>query len=255
MNDLVDDMDAAGVDQSVMLTTPMYGRGIRANEYTMRSIEAYPDRLWGVGLMDFYGDPEQVRATLRRVVGHDRMLGVRMHACLSYEAHPAELNRTADWILDEELKPVWDEAAETETAVFVFPKADQIPMITTLAERHPEVQLVIDHMAFPDESTAPDQKPWNGFRALAEHDNVAVKVSSLPRSSDEPWPYRDMWAYVRNITDWFGSDRLMLGSDYPWMDDWASYEECLSWVEQVPFLSARDYANLAHRTFERVHGV
>ncbi|MCG1007570.1 amidohydrolase family protein [Halorubrum lacusprofundi] len=254
-HDLVEDMDAAGVEEAVTVTTPMYGRGARANEYTMRSVEAYPDRLWGVGLMDFYGDPEEVRASLRRVVGHDRMLGVRMHACLEYEEHSTGLNRTADWILDEELAPVWTEASQQGTTVFVFPKADQLSMVATLAERHPDVQLIVDHMAFPDEMTSPDAAPWTDFEMVADHDNVAVKVSSLPRSSAEGWPYEDMWGYVRNLADWFGTDRLLLGSDYPWMDDWAGYEECLSWVEEVPFLSARDYSYLAHRTFERVHEV
>ena len=254
VHDLVGDMDAAGVEEAVIVTTPMYGRGIRANEYTMRSIEAYPDRLWGVGLMDFYGDPDEVQAALRRVVGHDRMLGVRMHACLEYEEHSTDLNRTADWILDDELAPVWAEAAEQDTAVFVFPKAEQLSMIATLAERYPDVQLVVDHMAYPDETTAPDAAPWTDFEALADHDNVAVKVSSLPRSSKKEWPYEDLWGYVRNLADWFGTDRLLLGSDYPWMDDWAGYEDCLSWVEAVPFLSARDYSYLAHRTFERIHG-
>ena len=254
-HDLVADMDGAGVEESVMVTTPMYGRGVRANEYTMRSIEAYPDRLWGVGLLDFYGDPDAVRAALRRVVGHDRMLGVRMHACLDYETHPSELNRTADWILDEELAPVWAEAAQQETAVYIFPKAEQLSMVATLAERHPDVQLIVDHMAFPDGTTAPETAPWTDFEALSDHDNVAVKVSSLPRSSEEAWPYEDLWGYVRNLADWFGAERLLLGSDYPWMDDWASYEECLSWVEELPFLSAREQSYLAHRTFERVHGV
>ncbi|MFC7020814.1 MULTISPECIES: amidohydrolase family protein [Haloarcula] len=253
-HDLIADMDAAGVEESVMVTTPLYGRGVRANEYTMRSIEAYPDRLWGVGLMDFFGDdPEQVRAALRRVVGHDRMLGVRMHACLAYEEHASELDRTADWILDDTLEPVWAEAAELDTSVFVFPKAQQVSMIETLAGRYPDVQLVVDHMAFPDETTDPDEAPWTDLEALADHDNVAVKVSSLPRSSDQGWPYEDLWGYVRHLADWFGSERLMLGSDYPWMDDWADYEACLSWVEEVPSLSARDYAYMAHRTFESIH--
>lgn len=254
-HDLVEDMDTAGVDEAVLVTTPLYGRGVRANEYTMRSIEAYPGRLWGVGLMDFYGDPDDVRTRLRRVVGHERMLGVRMHACLTYEAHPTELDRTADWILDDALAPVWAEAAELETAVFVFPKADQLSMIATLAERYPDVQLVVDHMAFPDGTTAPNESPWTDFEMVAEYENVAVKVSSLPRSSEEPWPYEDLWGYVRNLVEWFGPDRLLLGSDYPWMDHWAAYEECLSWIEEVSFLSARDCSFLAHRTFERIHGV
>lgn len=254
-HDLVDDMAGAGVDESVIVTTPLYGRGVRANEYTMRAIEAYPDRLWGVGLMDFFqGDPEQVRSALRRVVGHERMLGVRMHACLEYAEHPSELNRTADWILDEELEPVWEEAAALDTAVFVFPKADQLPMIADLADEHPDVQLVVDHMAFPDETTAPDEPPWTEFQSVAQYENVAVKVSSLPRSAESEWPYEDLHGYVRNLVDWFGPERLMLGSDYPWMDDWAGYEDCLSWVEEASFLSARDLSYLSYRSFDRIHG-
>jgi len=255
VHDLIADMDDVGVEEAVTVTTPLYGRGIRANEYTMRSIEAYPDRLWGVGLMDFHGDPDAVRATLRRVVGHDRMLGVRMHACLTYEEHPTEINRTADWILDDDLAPVWAEAAAQEAAVFIFPKADQISMVETLADRYPEVQLVVDHMAFPDDTTASDETPWADFESLSDHGNVAVKLSSLPRSSQLGWPYEDLWGYVRNLAEWFGTDRLMLGSDYPWMDDWADYEACLSWIEETPFLSARDHSALTRRTFERVHGV
>ena len=252
-HDLIEDMDAADVEEAVTVTTPMYGRGVRANEYTMRSLEAYPDRLWGVGLMDFYGDPEEVRTALRRVVGHERMLGVRMHACLEYEEHSTDLDRIADWILDDELEPVWTEASRQEATVFIFPKAEQLSMVATLAERHPDVQLIVDHMAFPDETTSPDAAPWTDFETVAEHDNVAVKVSSLPRSSEEGWPYEDLWGYVRNLADWFGTDRLLLGSDYPWMDDWAEYEKCLSWVEEVPFLSAHDYSYLAHRTFDSIH--
>ncbi|MFC4360397.1 amidohydrolase family protein [Halobium salinum] len=255
-HDLVADMDAASVDEAVVVTTPLYGRGERANEYTMRAIEAYPDRLWGVALMDFFrGDPDEVHAALRRVVGHDRVLGVRMHACLRYEEHSSELDRTADWILDDALDPVWTEAARLDTSVFLFPKADQLSMVGTLAERHPEVSMVVDHMAYPDETTAPDEPPWTDFEALADHGNVAVKVSSLPRSSEEAWPYEDLHGYVRRLVDWFGPERLLLGSDYPWMDDWATYGECLNWVEEAPFLSSRDLSYLSHRSFERVHEV
>ncbi|MFB9809387.1 hypothetical protein ACFFQF_31825 [Haladaptatus pallidirubidus] len=52
-HDLVADMDAASVEESVIVSTPLYGRGLRANEYTMRAIEAYPERLWGLGSWTF----------------------------------------------------------------------------------------------------------------------------------------------------------------------------------------------------------
>jgi L-fuconolactonase len=251
--DLVADMDALGVDEAVVVTTPMYGRGPRANEYTMRAIEAHPGRLYGVGLVDFFGDEGDVRAAVRRAARHDRMLGVRMHAPFEYAEIPAELNPEADWILDPELDPVWDELDDQDAALFVFPRAEQLSMVAELAARHLEVPLVVDHMAWPGEDTAPDEAPWTDFEDVADHDNVYVKVSSLPRSAAEPWPYPDLHDYVRNLLEWFGPERLMLGSDYPWMDSWGSYEECLSWVETADFLSARDLAYLSHRTFDALH--
>ena len=250
--DLVADMDRLGIDESVIVTTPLYGRGVRANEYTMRSIEAHPTRLYGVGLVDFFDD--DARAAVARVVGSDRMLGVRMHAPFEYAEIPADLNPDADWILDPAIDPVWDELADRDACMFVFPKAGQLSMIAELADRHPEVPIVIDHMAWPDETTDPNEGSWTDFETLAERSNTYVKVGSLPRSATTGWPYEDLHGYVRNLVTWFGPERLMLGSDYPWMHSWDEYERCLSWIEEVEFLSARDLSYLSHRTFDRLHG-
>ncbi|WP_265110743.1 amidohydrolase family protein [Halosolutus halophilus] len=253
--DLIEDMDRPGVSEAVIVTTPLYGRGPRANEYTMRSIEAHPDRLYGVGLMEFFpDDPDAAVESLERVVGHPRMLGVRMHAALEYDETPTELDRHGEWISDERLEPIWRAAGRLDTCIFVFPKAQQLDQVERLAARYPETTIVVDHMAWPDETTAPDDAPWTTFEAVAEHDNVYVKVSSIPRSADEPWPYESVHGYVRNLVEWFGPERLLLGSDYPWMDSWADYESCLSWIETVEGLSRRDRAFLSHRTFERLHG-
>jgi L-fuconolactonase len=57
--DLVRDMDRTGVDEAVIVTTALYGRGERANEYSIRSIEAHPDRLYGVAIMDFFDEDSE----------------------------------------------------------------------------------------------------------------------------------------------------------------------------------------------------
>lgn len=250
---LVEDMDVIGVDESVIVTTPLYGRGTRANEYTMRSIEAHPDRLYGVGLLDFFADENDVRKSLRRVTGHPRMLGVRMHAALKYEDLPTEVDRTGDWITDSRLEPVWDEAASLDTCVFIFPKSEQLSMVAQLADTYPDVTFVVDHMGWIDETTEANKKPWTDFEAVAENENVYAKLSSLPRSAATPWPYEYLHDYVRKLLDWFDADRLMVGSDYPWMDDWATYGDCLSWINTVDGLSSRDRAFLSYRTFDRLH--
>jgi len=251
--DLVDDMDELGVDESVIVSTPIYGRGPRANEYTMRSIEAHPDRFYGVGLVDYATESRNLRESVRRVVGHDRMLGVRMHAPFEYATVPTDLDRNADWIADDDLEVVWDELAQQDAALFIFPKAEQLSLVADLAAAHPEVPVVVDHMAWPDDRTDPDEPPWTEFQAVAEHSNTYVKVSSLPRSATDPWPYPDIHGYVRHLLEWFGPERLMLGSDYPWMDKWASYDRCLSWVQEVEFASARDLSYLSYRTFDDLH--
>ena len=248
--DLVADMDAAEVDEGVLQPTTIYGRDERANEYTLRAIEAHPERLWGVGIMEYFQDEPDLRQAVRRVTGHERMLGIRFHAAFEYGETPGQMDPQTDWITNDALDPLYDEIATQDAAVFVLAKPGQYSMLATLAAANPDVTFVIEHMGWPDERMEPDEAPWTNIETLAEHENVYVKVSSVPRASGDDWPYETAGMFVRKLLAWFGPERLMLGSDYPWLDDWASYRECLSWPEAVEYLSARDLSWLSYRTFE-----
>ena len=250
-DDLIGTMDANGVDEAVVVTPPLYGNGPDANAYTLDSLAAHPHRLWGVGSVDPFAS--DVAHRIRDLATHDRVLGIRLYAAFEYDPVPSKLDRNGRWILDERLRPLWETAVETGSTVYVFPKAQQLDAVIEVADRYPDLTLVVDHMAWPDETTAPDEPPWDRFAGLAAYENVSVKVSSLPRASDDDWPYTDLHGYVRCLVEWFGADRLLLGSDYPWMDTWASYDECLSWVDECASLSSTDRAWLRHRTFERLH--
>ncbi|WP_050032048.1 amidohydrolase family protein [Halorubrum halophilum] len=248
--DLVADMDAAEIDEGVLMPTSIYGRDERANEYTLRAIEAHPERLWGVGVMDYFQDEPDLRQAVRRVTDHERMLGVRFHAAFEYGETPGEMDRQADWIADDALDPLYDELAAQDAAVFVLAKPGQYSTLATLAAANPDVTFVLEHMGWPDEGMGSDEAPWTDIETLAEHGNVYVKVSSIPRASGDAWPYETAGMFIRKLLSWFGPERLMLGSDYPWLDDWASYRECLSWVEAAEYLSARDLSWLSYRTFD-----
>jgi L-fuconolactonase len=95
-----------------------------------------------------------------------------MHAPFTYAEIPTELNPDAEWIADSALDPVWNELDRQDAAMFVFPKARQLSLVADLAERHPTVPIVVDHMAWPDEQTDPDESSWTDFRRVAEHDNT-----------------------------------------------------------------------------------
>lgn len=248
--DLRADMDDAAVDEAVLLPTSIYGRGERANEYTLRAIEAHPERFWGVGVAEYQADESELRAHVRRVTGHERMIGLRFHACFEYGPTPGDMDRAGDWVAAADLAPLYDELAAQDGAVFVLAKPEQLSMLASLAGDNPDVPFVVEHMAWPDEDTDPAEAPWADFQALAEHDNAYVKVSSIPRTSGASWPYGNVEPYVTRLLEWFGPERLMLGSDYPWLDDWATMEECLTWPEEADYLSARDLSYLSYRTFD-----
>ncbi|WP_415382051.1 amidohydrolase family protein [Halosimplex sp. TS25] len=247
---LVADMDEAAVDEGVLLPTSIYGRDERANEYTLRAVEAHPDRLWGVGVAEYDADATALRENVRRATGHERMLGLRFHACFEYGPTPGDLDPTADWFAAADLDPLYDELAARDAAAFVLAKPDQLSALAALADRHPDVPFVVEHLGFPDAETSPSDSPWTDFETLAERDNAYVKVSSIPRTSGESWPYENVAEYVRPLLEWFGPERLLLGSDYPWLDDWATYRECLTWPEEADYLSARDLSYLSYRTFD-----
>jgi predicted TIM-barrel fold metal-dependent hydrolase len=87
-----------------------------------------------------------------------------------------------------------------------------------LAARNRNTRMVIDHLGLsqPHEPPAP-AKPFADLTkllALAQYDNVAVKISGACTLSHEPFPYADIWDPLRRIFDSFGFDRCMWGTDW-----------------------------------------
>ncbi|CAN5320940.1 amidohydrolase family protein [soil metagenome] len=84
-----------------------------------------------------------------------------------------------------------------------------------LARRHPELTIVIDHLAKPDVAGA-GWEPWASLLAdAAAEPNVSIKISGLATSSAPGWTFQDWQRYVDHAIAVFGSGRIMLGSDWP----------------------------------------
>jgi len=87
-----------------------------------------------------------------------------------------------------------------------------------LAARNRNTRMVIDHLGLsqPHEPPAP-ATPFADLTkllALAQYDNVAVKISGACTLSHEPFPYADIWDPLFRIFDSFGFDRCMWGTDW-----------------------------------------
>ena len=82
----------------------------------------------------------------------------------------------------------------------------------------PEHQLVIDHLGLqqPFEPPPPAQ-PWADLPkvlALAQYDNVAIKITGAGTLSREKFPYPDIWDPLGRIFDAFGLERCLWGTDW-----------------------------------------
>jgi len=88
-------------------------------------------------------------------------------------------------------------------------------MLVELAERHPELTIVLDHLAKPD-IAGRGWEPWAGLMTeVAARPNVSVKLSGLNTASSPDWTWNDWLPYVDHAVAHFGSARMMLGSDWP----------------------------------------
>jgi len=115
-----------------------------------------------------------------------------------------------------------------------------LPAIDRLAERHPGLRLVIDHLALSraakDEGAFADLA---NLLALAKRPNVAVKASALPRYSSEAYPYPRLHPYLRRVFDAFGPRRMFWGTDLTGIP--CTYRQAITlFTEELPWLAGED---------------
>ena len=96
----------------------------------------------------------------------------------------------------------------------VFPHhLDDVPI---LAERFPELAIVIDHLGKPPIARAQMQEWERSLRAAAAFPMVAAKLSGLNTAvAGSDWVADDLVPACDAALDCFGPHRLMCGSDWP----------------------------------------
>jgi predicted TIM-barrel fold metal-dependent hydrolase len=224
---LLADMDRAGVDRAV-LVPPSIDRN--RNDYALEAVRKYPDRFAVMGKVDLQrGGGKDVLKGWRDQPG---MLGVRL-----------TFHRDADrpWLSDGTADWFWPEAAFHDIPVMVH-APERLAEIGEIAERYPELRVIIDHMGFAratmDDAAGPAVERLN---ALAQYPNVFVKVSALPAFSTEPYPFKNLHEPLRRVIEAFGARRAFWGSDITRVPKSCSYRQVVTqFTEELDFLSADD---------------
>jgi predicted TIM-barrel fold metal-dependent hydrolase len=219
-------MDEGGIDRAVIV--PPSWPGDR-NDYGLEAAQRYPKRFAVMGRIAM--NPESAKL-LPKWLEQPGMVGIR----LTFMREQAALltSGAADWF--------WP-AAEKERIPVMFFAPDNIAKFAPIAERHPGLPMIIDHMSLMIEAAQEHRigAAIDEVVKLAKYPNVSVKLSSAPNFSLEAYPFRDMTEHLKRCFDAYGPRRCYWGTDLTNSMDKATYRQRAEhFTKELPFLSEDD---------------
>jgi predicted TIM-barrel fold metal-dependent hydrolase len=187
-------------------------------------------------------------AALRERPGGRHLVGIR---------HPVHDEPDVRWLLGPDVLTGLREVAAAGLCYDLLLRPAHLPVSVELAQRLPELQLVVDHGAKPDIASR-GWEPWSReLAALAGHRQVRCKLSGLVTEADwRTWRAEEVRRYADRLLELFGPRRLMFGSDWPVCTLAASYSEVLELaLETVAGLGESDRAAVLAGTAVEVYGL
>ncbi len=112
--------------------------------------------------------------------------------------------------------------------------ARQLPAALAWIDQHPDLRVVVDHIAKPVIDGVP-QPEWRAqMRELARRPNVFCKFSGVVTEAPRwQWSVEQIRPYFETVLDAFSAQRLMFGSDWPVCLVAADYARWVSAVESL----------------------
>jgi L-fuconolactonase len=243
--DLEPQLKAAGIDRTVLV------QSANNNEDTVSMLTQAECYDWigaVVGWVPLY-DHAAAAKLLDRYGSHPKWRGVR---------HLNHEEPDPDWLVRADVLDgvkLLEQRGLTFDVVAIFPR--HIGHVPRIADRAPDLKIVIDHLAKPPikEKRIKDWKA--AMKAAAQHPNVYAKVSGLNTAAEwDKWSATDLQPYVDAAVELFGAERCMFGSDWPVAVLAGTYAKV--WKETKTALkgySRSDADAILGGTAQRVYGI
>jgi uncharacterized protein len=193
--DLIDQMDRAGVDKSIVWLKPRYDKQIEPeNRAIYEASKTYPDRLLPFGWANPHLGDGPTRDTIKRCFEEYGFLGIKFNGAQDYYV-----------IDDAEFALPYIEAAARYNKMIAFHiGADYYEnthpyRLGHIAARFPEIQFFMIHMGgagTPDLSRS-------AIETAARYDNITIIGSAIPFTA------------VQTAIQKLGAHRVCFGSDSP----------------------------------------
>jgi predicted TIM-barrel fold metal-dependent hydrolase len=221
-------MDEAGVDRVVVVPPSWVGD---RNDYGLEAARRYPNRFHVMGRFPVQ-DPK-TGALLPTWKDQPGMLGIRL---------TFNNDTTRPWLSDGTIDWFWPAAEKAQIPIMFFAPG-QLWRLGAIAERHPGLPLIIDHMGLSQAMLKDNTiaATLDQTVALAKYPNVSCKVSASPGVSNEPYPYRDVTPHLKRVFDAYGPQRCYWGSDLTNTFSKGPYRQRVThFTEELSFLTDSD---------------
>jgi L-fuconolactonase len=239
-DDLRDVLVAAGIDRTVLVQT------LSDLEETREFLALDADFVAGVvGWVDLTS-PKVDDELDELLAGPGRLIGIR---------HQVHDEPDPNWLLRDDVRRGLAAVQRRGLAYDVLVRARELPAAIATARAFPDLQFVLDHIAKPRIMDGSDPAWSELMPGLAAAPNVAVKLSGMVTEADwSRWTADDLRPFVERVVGWFGTDRVLFGSDWPVCLLVGSYGEVLAGLEAaLPRLTASEREQLYGGNAERVY--
>jgi predicted TIM-barrel fold metal-dependent hydrolase len=258
-------MDRHGVDHACLVQRGhVYGYD---NSYILDSARRFPGRLHPVVILDTQ-DPATADA-YRRMVREDGVAGFRMA-----NSRPWILDTA--WMSSPTAMTIWQACADLGTPVTLIVFDNQLsfvlPLIKLIAEKFPDLSIVLDHGAMPygmsqyevalreeagETVTMPPPPDYGIDKTIAifaDVPNIHFKITEI---NMERLVKANVAAagLIRRMVDLFGPDRLVWGSDIGQSMLWDYPTKVSMACEAAAELSAEAQRKFLHDNAARIYGL
>lgn len=200
---LIAAMNEAGVQKAAIVqASTCYGHD---NSYVADAVVAHPNRFTGVFSVDVQASdaPQNMRAWYGR-----GLTGMRLFTFGS------TMSEQANWLDDPGTYPAWVCASELGLSICLQMSAKAIPQAVRMAERFPNVRIILDHCARPELADGPPYNAAASLFGLASHPNVYLKLTPRIFAESRRGKATPETFFARLVST-FGASRLAWGSNYP----------------------------------------
>ena len=240
-DDMVAAMDAVGVD-GALLVSPYSMYRFDAS-YALEVNAKHPGR-FGI-IRPFDPESETIADDMAEWTGTPGVVGARI--MLTYGEYDGD---------HPGLHAILAAAGQAGVPVNIM-AAGHLPILRELARRNPGTQIVIDHvgLAQPRHPPAPPEPfaELDSVLAMAEFDNVAIKISGACTLAHEPFPYPDIWEPLGRMFEAFGFERCLWGTDWTRASNVLTYEQGVEAFRVTDTLSDSERAMLMGGALTKVY--